>query len=43
MKLWLEELEDVAYDAEDELDEFATEALRWKLESEESEASLSQV
>uniref|UniRef100_A0A5B6Z1K5 Putative disease resistance RPP13-like protein 1 n=2 Tax=Davidia involucrata TaxID=16924 RepID=A0A5B6Z1K5_DAVIN len=31
VKEWLDELTDVAYDAEVVIDEFATEALRWKL------------
>ena len=34
VKIWLEELEDLAYDADDILDEFATEVLRRKLNAE---------
>ncbi|KAK4594783.1 hypothetical protein RGQ29_018480 [Quercus rubra] len=36
VKIWLEELEDLAYDADDILDEFATEVLRRKLNAEPS-------
>ncbi|KAG5539281.1 hypothetical protein RHGRI_019743 [Rhododendron griersonianum] len=38
IRLWLEDLEDLAYDLDDVLDEFATEALRRKV-TEESRAS----
>nr|POE45952.1 putative disease resistance rpp13-like protein 1 [Quercus suber] len=34
VKIWLDELQDLAYDADDILDEFATEALRRKLNAE---------
>nr|AKE49463.1 NBS-LRR disease resistance protein NBS48 [Dimocarpus longan] len=43
VKMWLEELQDLAYDAEDILDEYATEALRRKLKIEEHQASTSTV
>ncbi|XP_023890288.2 putative disease resistance RPP13-like protein 1 [Quercus suber] len=36
VKVWLDELRDLAYDVEDILDEFATEALRRKLNAESS-------
>ena len=36
VEIWLEELEDLAYDANDILDEFATEVLRRKLNAEPS-------
>ncbi|KAF7139471.1 hypothetical protein RHSIM_Rhsim07G0070900 [Rhododendron simsii] len=42
IKLWLEDLEDLAYDLDDVLDEFATEALRQKV-MEEPGASTSKV
>ncbi|KAF7137739.1 hypothetical protein RHSIM_Rhsim07G0070400 [Rhododendron simsii] len=42
IRLWLEDLEDLAYDLDDVLDEFATEALRWKV-MEEPRASNSKV
>ncbi|KAF7138328.1 hypothetical protein RHSIM_Rhsim07G0071000 [Rhododendron simsii] len=42
IKPWLEELEDLAYDLDDVLDEFATEALRRKV-MEEPQASTSKV
>ncbi|KAF7114410.1 hypothetical protein RHSIM_RhsimUnG0086400 [Rhododendron simsii] len=42
IKLWLEDLEDLAYDLDDVLDEFATEALRQKV-MEEPRASTSKV
>ena len=41
VKMWLEDLQDLAYDAEDILDEYATEALRRKLKIEEYQASTS--
>ncbi|CAL5381822.1 unnamed protein product [Camellia sinensis] len=41
VKKWLEELTDLAYDLDDILDEFATEALRRKLTSESQAASTS--
>ncbi|XP_028103883.1 putative disease resistance RPP13-like protein 1 [Camellia sinensis] len=41
VKMWLEELTDLAYDLDDILDEFATEALRRKLTSESQAASTS--
>nr|AKE49461.1 NBS-LRR disease resistance protein NBS46 [Dimocarpus longan] len=41
VKMWLEDLQDLAYDAEDILDEYATEALRRKLKIEEHQASTS--
>ncbi|KAK2638707.1 hypothetical protein Ddye_026502 [Dipteronia dyeriana] len=41
VKIWLDELQDLAYDAEDILDEYATEALRRKLTVEEYRASTS--
>ena len=39
VKTWLGELEDLAYDADDILDEFATEALRRKVNAEEPSTS----
>ncbi|KAI8546028.1 hypothetical protein RHMOL_Rhmol07G0083900 [Rhododendron molle] len=42
IKLWLEDLEDLAYDLDDVLDEFVTEALRRKV-MEEPQASTSKV
>ncbi|KAL5803848.1 hypothetical protein ACOSQ3_030648 [Xanthoceras sorbifolium] len=39
--MWLDDLRDLAYDAEDILDEYATEALRRKLKIEEHQASTS--
>uniref|UniRef100_A0A2N9FX34 NB-ARC domain-containing protein n=1 Tax=Fagus sylvatica TaxID=28930 RepID=A0A2N9FX34_FAGSY len=39
VKIWLDELEDLAYDADDILDEFATEALRRKLVNAEPSTS----
>ncbi|KAL4600913.1 hypothetical protein ACB092_11G234000 [Castanea dentata] len=39
VKSWLSDLEDLAYDADDILDEFATEALRRKLNAEEPSKS----
>jgi hypothetical protein len=39
VKMWLDELQDLAYDADDILDEFATEALRRKLVNEEPSTS----
>jgi hypothetical protein len=39
VKIWLDELEDLAYDADDILDEFATEALRRKLANAEPSTS----
>ena len=39
VKTWLGELEDFAYDADDILDEFATEALRCKVNAEEPSTS----
>ncbi|KAH7544541.1 hypothetical protein JRO89_XS15G0182900 [Xanthoceras sorbifolium] len=41
VKMWLDDLRDLAYDAEDILDEYATEALRRKLKIEEYQASTS--
>ncbi|KAL5737326.1 hypothetical protein ACOSP7_030087 [Xanthoceras sorbifolium] len=41
VKIWLDELQDLAYDAEDILDEYATEALSRKLKIEEHQASTS--
>ncbi|KAI8027035.1 putative disease resistance RPP13-like protein 1 [Camellia lanceoleosa] len=41
VKMWLEELTDLAYDLDDILDEFATEALRRKLTSESQATSTS--
>ncbi|KAK0600944.1 hypothetical protein LWI29_019865 [Acer saccharum] len=41
VKIWLDDLRDLAYDAEDILDEYATEALRRKLKIEEHQASSS--
>ncbi|KAL5802191.1 hypothetical protein ACOSQ4_030496 [Xanthoceras sorbifolium] len=41
VKTWLDDLRDLAYDAEDILDEYATEALRRKLKIEEHQASTS--
>jgi hypothetical protein len=40
VKIWLDELEDLAYDVEDILDEFATEALRRELNPEPSKSKL---
>nr|POF09487.1 putative disease resistance rpp13-like protein 1 [Quercus suber] len=39
VKTWMAELEDLAYDADDILDEFATEALRRKVKAEEATTS----
>ncbi|KAK2639524.1 hypothetical protein Ddye_027319 [Dipteronia dyeriana] len=39
VKMWLEDLQDLAYDAEDILDEYATEALRRKLKIQEYQAA----
>ncbi|EOY19796.1 Disease resistance protein RPS2 [Theobroma cacao] len=39
VKRWLAELQDLAYDADDVLDEFATEALRRKLTREHQDSS----
>ncbi|KAL0006970.1 hypothetical protein SO802_008472 [Lithocarpus litseifolius] len=39
VKTWMAELEDLAYDADDILDEFATEALRRKVKAEEPSTS----
>ncbi|KAI9186910.1 hypothetical protein LWI28_022150 [Acer negundo] len=39
VKMWLEDLQDLAYDAEDILDEYATEALRRKLKIQEHQAA----
>ena len=39
VKNWLDELEDLAYDADDILDEFSTEALRRKLKAEKPSTS----
>ncbi|KAI9185268.1 hypothetical protein LWI28_005764 [Acer negundo] len=39
VKMWLDELRDLAYDAEDILDDYTTEALRRKLEIEEHQPS----
>ncbi|KAL5737342.1 hypothetical protein ACOSP7_030103 [Xanthoceras sorbifolium] len=41
VKMWLDDLRDLAYDAEDILDEYATEALRRKLKIEEHQTSTS--
>ncbi|KAL5802193.1 hypothetical protein ACOSQ4_030498 [Xanthoceras sorbifolium] len=41
VKSWLDDLRDLAFDAEDILDEYATEALRRKLKIEEHQASTS--
>ncbi|KAL5737345.1 hypothetical protein ACOSP7_030106 [Xanthoceras sorbifolium] len=41
VKMWLDDLRDLAFDAEDILDEYATEALRRKLKIEEHQASTS--
>ncbi|CAL5380207.1 unnamed protein product [Camellia sinensis] len=41
VKMWLEDLTDLAYDLDDILDEFATEALRYKLTVESQAASTS--
>ncbi|KAL5802187.1 hypothetical protein ACOSQ4_030492 [Xanthoceras sorbifolium] len=41
VKMWLDDLRDLAYDAEDILDEYATEALRRKLKIDEHRASTS--
>ncbi|KAG7942217.1 hypothetical protein I3843_16G089900 [Carya illinoinensis] len=43
VKAWLDDLRDLAYDVEDILDEFATEALQRKLMAGESQASASKV
>ncbi|KAG6625386.1 putative disease resistance RPP13-like protein 1 [Carya illinoinensis] len=43
VKAWLDDLRDLAYDVEDILDEFATEALQRKLMAGESQASASMV
>ncbi|CAK7329182.1 unnamed protein product [Dovyalis caffra] len=43
MKIWLDKLRDLAYDVEDVLDEFETEALTSKLKGAESQASTSTV
>ncbi|XP_058222893.1 putative disease resistance RPP13-like protein 1 [Rhododendron vialii] len=43
IKLWLEDLEDFAYDLDDVLDEFSTEALRQQVLKKESPASTSKV
>ncbi|KAJ9174464.1 hypothetical protein P3X46_013103 [Hevea brasiliensis] len=43
VKIWLTELRDLAYDVEDILDEFATEALRRKLMAEPPQLSMSKV
>ncbi|KAK2639518.1 hypothetical protein Ddye_027313 [Dipteronia dyeriana] len=39
VKMWLEDLQDLAYDAEDILDEYATEALRRKLKIQNHQAA----
>ncbi|KAF5445396.1 hypothetical protein F2P56_034447, partial [Juglans regia] len=41
VKVWLDDLRDLAYDVEDILDEFATEALQRKLMAAETQASTS--
>ena len=43
IQMWLEDLEDLAYDLDDVLDEIATEALRRKLMQQEPPASTSKV
>ncbi|OMP10272.1 KDPG/KHG aldolase [Corchorus olitorius] len=43
VKFWLADLQDLAYDVDDILDEFATQALGSKLMSNESQASLNKV
>jgi hypothetical protein len=44
VKLWLDDLRDLAYDVEDILDEFATEALQHKLKGgDDDQASTSKV
>ncbi|GFZ02426.1 hypothetical protein Acr_15g0010340 [Actinidia rufa] len=43
IQMWLEDLEDLAYDLDDVLDEIATEALRRKLMHQEPPASTSKV
>ena len=43
MKLWLDDLRDLAYDVEDILDEFATEALQHKLKGGDDQARPSKV
>ncbi|CAL5381853.1 unnamed protein product [Camellia sinensis] len=41
VNLWLDDLQDLAYDLDDLVDEFATEALRHKLKAKPSKASSS--
>ncbi|XVF18422.1 hypothetical protein REPUB_Repub11eG0020100 [Reevesia pubescens] len=43
VKIWLAELQDLAYDMDDILDEFSTHALRWKLQGRYHEASSSKI
>ncbi|KAF5445492.1 hypothetical protein F2P56_034539 [Juglans regia] len=43
VKAWLDDLRDLAYDVEDILDEFTTEALQSKLMASESQASASMI
>ncbi|GMP43352.1 hypothetical protein CsSME_00012742 [Camellia sinensis var. sinensis] len=43
VNLWLDDLQDLAYDLDDLVDEFATEALRHKLKAKPSQASSSKV
>ena len=43
VQLWLDDLQDLAYDLDDVLDEFATEALRRKLMGDPTHASTSKV
>ena len=43
VKIWLDELEDLAYDVDDILDEFATEALRRKLNPEPSTSKVRKI